>query len=127
MFVVNSDGSIFVTRGDVGAIEVGINVQESAGNVFKKGDILRLNVHEARHTDRVILMKDVEIMSDTDEVAITLTRDDTKIGSLINRPVDYWYELELNPDTTPQTLIGYDTAGPKIFRLFPEGADNICV
>ena len=26
-------------------------------------------------------------------------------------------------DTQPQTIIGYDEDGAKVFRLFPEGAD----
>ena len=63
------------------------------------------------------------ISDDTATVDITLERVDTKIGEIINKPVDYWYEIELNPDTTPQTLIGYDDDGPKIFRLFPEGGE----
>lgn len=38
--------------------------------------------------------------------------------------MDYWYEVELNPETEAQTIIGYDEDGPKIFRLYPEGDDE---
>ena len=124
MFVVNTDGSIHATRGDIGSFEVSAKVSETTFYVFKRGDIVRLNVHERNHPDRVVLLKEVEVNSETESVIISLSREDTKIGDLINKPVDYWYEVELNPETTPQTFIGFDNDGPKIFRLFPEGADK---
>ena len=124
MFRVNSDGSVYVTRGDIGSLKVGIKVSEDTEYVFKSGDMVRLTVYERKHPERVVLRKDVDVTSDTSTVVITLGRDDTKIGDLISKPVDYWYEVELNPDTVPQTFIGYDVDGPKIFRLFPEGADD---
>lgn len=124
MFIVNSDGSIHATRGDIGSFEVSAKVSESDFYVFKSGDIVRFNVHERNHPDRVVLDKRFEVGSETEVVVISLSREDTKIGNIINKPVDYWYEVELNPDTTPQTFIGYDNDGPKIFRLFPEGADE---
>ena len=127
MFIVNSDGSIHATRGDIGSFEVSAKVSESAFYAFKNGDVVRFNVHERNHPDRVVLIKDVHVKVETESVIISLSREDTKIGGFINKPVDYWYEVELNPDTTPQTFIGYDNDGPKIFRLFPEGADEQCM
>lgn len=124
MFVVNNDCSIHITRGDIGAIEVSMLTDEGAEYIFKSGDKVRLNVHERKRPDHVVLLKDIEVTADTPVVVITLGRDDTKIGDLIDRPVNYWYEIELNPDTVPQTIVGYDEAGPKIFRLFPEGDDK---
>lgn len=124
MFAVNNDGSIYITRGDIGSLKVGMKTLEGTDYVFKSGDIVRLNVHERKHPERVVLLKDVHVDSETTIVTITLSRDDTKIGSIIGKPIDYWYEVELNPDTVPQTFIGYDNYGPKIFRLFPEGADE---
>ncbi|MBO5887483.1 MAG: hypothetical protein J6Q60_05630 [Bacteroidaceae bacterium] len=126
MFIVNSDGSIHATRGDIGSFEVGIKVSESADYVFKNGDIVRFTVYERKRPDRVVLMKKVHVDSETVSVVVSLSREDTKIGDLIDKPVDYWYEVELNPDTAPQTFIGYDKDGPKIFTLFPEGADELC-
>ena len=63
----------------------------------------------------------MRVLQPTDLVTISLSSTDTRIGEIINKPVDYWYEIELNPDTTPQTIIGYDADGPKILKLFPEG------
>ena len=127
MFIINDDGSIHATRGDIGSFEVGIKISESDQYVFKSGDVVRFNVHERKRPDRVVLLKDVKVDTETEMVVISLSREDTKIGDLISKPMDYWYEVELNPDTAPQTFIGYDNDGPKIFRLFPEGADEPCM
>jgi hypothetical protein len=79
---------------------------------------------EKKNCDNVVLQKDVLVESEMSTVDVNLERSDTKLGNIIDKPVDYWYEIELNPDTTPQTIIGYDSDGPKIFRLFPEGVDT---
>ena len=132
MFIVNKDGSIHVTRGDIGTFEVGIQVvsdpempEETTEYVFNSGDVVRINVHERNHPERVVLSKDIVVANSTTSVEISLEREDTKIGDLISKPVTYWYEVELNPDTAPQTFIGYDTNGPKLFILYPEGADKV--
>ncbi len=79
---------------------------------------------QAGKCDQVVLRKDVEITEETYVATVSLESTDTKVGELIHKPKDFWYEVELNPDTMPQTLIGYDKDGPKIFRLYPEGADS---
>ena len=84
-----------------------------------------LLVTKKKACDEVVLSKSVEAIPDTTEVDFKLTTEDTRIGEVINKPVDYWYEIELNPDTYPQTLIGYDEDGPKIFRLYPEGVKEL--
>ena len=68
--------------------------------------------------------KVTEVTEETTTVNISLESDDTKIGNLVNKPTKYWYEIELNPDTTPQTIVGYDLDGEKIFMLYPEGDDK---
>lgn len=123
MFIINDDKSIYLTRGDVASIDVSANISETEPYVFKPGDMVRLNIVEKKNYDNVVLQKDVVVEEETFSVNIVLTRNDTKIGGIINKPVDYWYEIELNPETVPQTFIGHDTDGPKIFRLFPEGDD----
>ena len=127
MFIVKSDGSIHATRGDIGAFEVGIKSPEGTDYVFKSGDVIRFNVHERNHPENVVLDKRVHVDTETTTVVISISKEDMKIGDYINKPVIYWYEVELNPDTTPQTFIGYDSDGPKIFTLFPEGADEKCM
>lgn len=71
--------------------------------------------------DVVVLQKDITVEHESASVDILLTSYETRIGSIINKPIDYWYEVELNPETEAQTIIGYDEDGPKIFRLYPEG------
>lgn len=122
MFVINSDQSIHLTRGDVAVIQV------SAANgdtdyTFKSGDLVRLRVFEKKQCHCVVIQKDVLVENEVQTVDISLSKSDTKIGEIINKPVDYWYEIELNPETMPQTLIGYDASGAKVFRLYPEGDD----
>ena len=123
MFIVNSDKSIYITRGDIGMLVVNAEDTNNELHTFEPGDLVRLRIFKKNKHDEVVLQKDVDIVVDTQVVEFALTREDTKIGDIINKPVDYWYEVELNPDTTPQTIIGYDLDGPKIFKLFPEGSD----
>ena len=55
---------------------------------------------------------------------IALEGYETKFGEVINKPKQYWYEVELNPETSPQTIIGYDEEGAKLFTIYPEGSDK---
>ena len=124
MFTITADKSVYLTRGDMAVIEVNAYVDESELYTFKAGDVVRLKVFTKKQPDDIVLTKDVAVDEDTTTVDIRLDGHDTKIGGLINKPVDYWYEIELNPDTSPQTIVGYDSDGPKIFRLFPEGGNS---
>lgn len=124
MFVINEDKSIYLTRGDVASIVV--SATSSTGGMYKfaVGDVVRLKVFEKKGCDCVLLIKDVTVEEEAESVNIYLEKDDTKIGGLIHKPTDYWYEVELNPLTAPRTIIGYDEDGAKVFRLFPEGGDE---
>lgn len=122
MFVVNTDKSIYVTRGDAGAF----NVQAKLGDAdytFRVGDVVRFKVFEKKKCDRVVLVKDVRVTEETDTVLVFVDTNEMKFGKVINKPVDYWYEIELNPEGHAQTIIGYDDDGAKILKLFPEGGD----
>ena len=70
------------------------------------------------------MAKDTLVEEETTTVNISLNSEDTKIGNLVNKPTKYWYEIELNPDTNPQTIVGYDLEGEKIFMLYPEGDEE---
>lgn len=122
MFVVNKDASIYVTRGDSCIITVTAKEGEE-DYTFKAGDILRIKVFEKKACHCVVIQKDFLIVEDTLVMDLGLTEEETRIGPVISKPVDYWYEIELNPGNSPQTIIGYDDDGPKIFKLFPEGQD----
>lgn len=125
MFIVNSDKSIYLTRGDAASLIISADGIDGEVYTFVTGDIIRFRVFKKNRHDDVVIQKDVEIEVESQTAEIMLTKDDTKIGEIINKPIDYWYEIELNPETIPQTIVGYDSAGPKVFRLFPEGGDLI--
>lgn len=122
MFTVNDDLSIYATRGDVGVFNVEATLDD-APYTFRSGDVVRFKAFGKKDCENVVLQKDVFVEEDTTQVEVFLEGDDTKIGEVISKPVDYWYEVELNPETRPQTIIGYDEDGAKIFKLFPEGKD----
>ncbi len=122
MFVLNEDLSIYVTRGDMAAFSVEASDGDQA-YTFQPGDVLRFKVFEKKACQNVVLQRDFPVTQAAQTVQIALLGEDTKIGEVISKPVDYWYEVEMNPETAPQTLIGYDENGPKVFRLFPEGRD----
>ena len=122
MFMVNDDMSIYITRGDVAFLRV---TAENGGvrYRFQPGDIVRMKVFAKKDCANVAFQKNFPVTTETEFVDILLTEEETKIGGVISKPVDYWYEIELNPYTNPQTIIGYDDDGAKIFKLFPEGRD----
>lgn len=122
MFTVNEDLSIYATRGDAVILNVGAD-NNGVPYVFQPGDIVRVRIFEKKGCHCVVLLKDVVVSEATERVDISLAKEETKFGELISKPKDYWYEIELNPDDDPQTIVGYDDNGPKVFRLFPEGAD----
>lgn len=122
MFLINDDMSIYVTRGDAVFFEVGAE-ENGEAYIFRAGDVLRFKVFSKKNCEDVVLQKDFPVEEDTTTVNIILTKQDTKIREVISKPTDYWYEVELNPFTNPQTIIGYDDEGAKVFRLYPEGDD----
>lgn len=123
MFQINEDKSIYLTRGDACIIKV--EVTDNKGNIqtLHEGYIVRLKVFDKKGCGCVVLQKDVKVNSEMTSVQIPLSKEETKIGEIINKPKDYWYEIELNPDKAPQTIVGYDEDGAKILKLFPEGGD----
>ena len=124
MFALNDDLSIYATRGDIVFFSVtAADKVTGAPYKFAAGDVVRIKVYGKKDAESVVLQKDFPVTENTETVEIFLTEEDTKIGEVISKPQDYWYEVELNPDENPQTIIGYDEDGAKVFRLFPEGAD----
>lgn len=116
------DGTIIsITRGDTGTVDVSATNHDGESYSFQQGDIVRFKVMQKKRCDVVVLQKDISVEHESASVDIPLTSQETRIGSIINKPIDYWYEVELNPETDAQTIIGYDEDGPKIFRLYPEG------
>lgn len=122
MFKIDSTTKqINITRGDIGTISISALNEDGEDYTFQVGDILRLGVFTAKNFNDIIFQKDIEVLEATTSVDLSLDSTETTIGDIINKPVDYWYEIQLNPDTEPQTIIGYDENGAKIFKLYPEG------
>lgn len=123
MFKINNDKSIYLTRGDIANILVTANTSDGNLYTFQKGDVVRFKVFKRRDCGCVEIQKDTVVEEETTEVTIFLGKEDTKIGDVISKPTNYWYEVEMNPNTNPQTIIGYDEDGEKLFVLYPEGSD----
>lgn len=124
MFVVHDNMTIYATRGDVVYFPVEKKVGE-AKYLFQPGDIVRIRVCEKKNYSKVFLLKDFEVEESTTSVNIFLDKWAMKFGPIINKPTDYWYEVELNPDTYPDTIIGHNESGPAVFKLFPEAKDVV--
>ena len=124
MFVVHEDMTIYATRGDVVYFPVE-KKQGDAKYLFQPGDIVRIKICEKKNYAKVLLLKDFVVEEEATSVNIFLDRFDTKFGEIINKPVDYWYEIELNPDTFPDTFVGHNEKGAAIFKLFPEAKDVV--
>ncbi len=122
MFTMNDDLSIYATRGDI----VFFSVTADDNGVlykFQPGDIVRMAIYGKKEAENCVMQKDFPVEEVTEKVMIFLDEQDTKIGDIISKHKDYWYEVVLNPDTMPQTIIGYDENGAKVFRLFPESTE----
>lgn len=123
MFRINdADKSIHATRGDILFFSVGAMQGEDV-YMFQPDEEVRFTVYGKKDANTVYLQKDFKVYEESNLVDITLTKEETRFGDVISKPTDYWYEVELNPDTAPQTLIGYDEDGPKVLTLYPEGRE----
>ena len=127
MFKIKNN-TIYCTRGDKGNIPITIPLDEENTEFYKfqVGDKVRIGVYEEDKLDGcALILKEVEVTEISELVSISLTSDETRIGDIINEPVDYWFEIIFNDDTT---ILGYDEeTGAKIFKLLPEGSDKRCV
>lgn len=117
--VVNN--KIMINRGNIGTLSVSALDDNKLPYTFKVGDVIRFKIMKENDCNNVIKQKDITVSSESTEIDIDLVAADTTIGPIINDSVNYWYEVKLNPDTAPQTIIGFDDEGPKIFELYPEG------
>ena len=123
--IFDKKGNIEHTRGDILPLAISTTNDDGTDYIFKEGDVVRFTIYKQGDCGCVELQKDVVVEEETTEVLIDLTKEDTRIGELISEPVTYNYEVELNPDTRPQTIIGYTVKnGPKLFTLTPEADDK---
>lgn len=131
MFKINDDFTIHLTRGDAVLFDVGADTTDPDGNaaryVFTPGETVRLVVYGKKNCKNVVLSKSFKVTEETETVSVFLSGDETTIGKPINKPTDYWYDVEvISPDDriSPRTILGYDEDGAKLFRLYPEGSEQ---
>lgn len=89
---------------------------------FKVGDIIEFKVYKEKGLDQLpVLYKRLVVETAGPSFDIELTPEETNIGDPMNDMVEYWYEIELNNDTS---IVCYDDVnGPKILELYPKGVD----
>lgn len=122
MLRIENENEIHINRGDAGVIDFIIPLEGCKRYTFNVGDTITFGVYERNGFNKCpLLFKTIEIEKATDICHIELTKEDTTIGDLINREVEYWYEIQYNDN---ETVLGYDEDGAKIFMLYPEG--KIC-
>ena len=115
------DGTtIKLNRGDVLNLTLSAKLEDNTDYTFQVGDKVVFSVYEKnKMSDKAVLIKEINITESSQSVVIRLDSNETKIDNLINKPVEYWYEIELNDE---YTIIGYDDAGAKVLMLYPEGS-----
>lgn len=116
MFSIDYKKGISITWGDCGAIQVTAKNTE-----FPAGSVLRLTVYGITDPEAVELMKDITVEEAAATVAIDLLPEDTRFCDRSTVEQTYRYDITLNPDTAPQTLVGHDATGPKTFTVLPKG------
>lgn len=115
------DGTtIKLNRGDVLNLTLTLKTSDGSDYTFQANDKIVFSVYnKGKMTNDAVLLKEITVGEPSESVTINLSSQETKIGDLINKPVEYWYEVELN---NQYTVIGYDDTGAKILLLYPEGS-----
>lgn len=109
------DGTtLHFNRGNV--VTFGLSIK---GYIFEADDRIKVNIYE-KNKMNLDPVSETEIIVEekTPTVKITIPKENTTIGRASTKPVEYWYSIVLND---AQTVIGYDSNGPKILMLYPEG------
>jgi hypothetical protein len=111
-----------VTRGDTVFLNI---VAENNGEpyTFQPGEVVYFKVFAKKDCRDVVLRKGFPIVDYAQNVEIILDSSDTKMGEVISKPRDLWYEIELESFGSVMTIVGYDEDGAKVFKLFPGGDD----
>lgn len=127
MAKIDSNYNIETNRGNMLPLTIKQKLRDDGSQVmFKSGDIVRFTIMEKNNCDNVFVQKDVEVKSECESVEIIIPAEEMKLGEIINKPATYWYEVELNPDTSDTiTILGYTKEkGAKILTLCPESGDK---
>lgn len=126
MLNIDKDKNIELTRGDMLPLTIKAKNKDGSDYVFQPNDVIRFSIVKKKDYNDVEFQKDFKVLEQSISVDIELTANETKLGDTISKPVDYWYEVELNPDTEKtQTIIGYTKEkGATLFTLLPESGES---
>lgn len=123
---IENDRDIELTRGDM--LPLTVTADNLIGNdyEFKAGDILEFKVYEKGNPANVVLEKQFTVDKTCTEFYMEIPSEDTRIGELISKPVEYNYELTLNPNTSrTMTIIAHTKKdGAPKFILGVEAGGN---
>ena len=112
--------TIKLNRGDSLSLNLSITLEDNSNYTFKVGDTIVFSVYnKGKMNEDAVLLKEINVLEQSESLSISLTNEETKIGELMNKPLEYWYEVELN---NQYTVIGYDDTGAKLLILYPEGS-----
>ncbi len=111
--------TINLTRGDSLNINLSLELVDGTAYEFKQGDKIIFSVYEKnKMSEPAILLKTFIVNQNGENFDLNFTSQETRFGPFINKPIDYWYEIELNDE---YTVVGYDETGAKILKIYPEG------
>lgn len=114
------NNTIKVNRGDELNLILTLKYSDGTSYTFQNGDKIVFSLYNKKKmSGQAVVVKEINITQSSESVEIQLTSEQTKIGELIDKPIEYWYEIELNDK---DTVVGYDEDGAKILMLYPEGS-----
>lgn len=120
MLVIDNDQTIHINRGDKLLVEFSIKNGDE-DYTFKGSDTIKFSIYNKKgFNQNPVVQKIFEATDGETIIDIEISGNEMKIADYINKPVEYWYEIELNND---DTVVGYDQDGAKILMLYPEGMD----
>ena len=112
--------TIKLNRGDVLSLTLSVSYTDGTSYSFTANDTVVFSVYNKNQmSGNAVFMKTINVTTPGQTLPVNLTSNDTKFGNLIDKPVEYWYEFELN---NQYTVLGYDDSGPKKLILYPEGS-----
>lgn len=91
MFKIINKNQILINRGDIGIIDLTIPISKEENYVFEQGDVITFAVYSTNSYQKdPIIYKEVTVDEEGQTVVtIELESEDTKIGPVINMPVQY--------------------------------------
>lgn len=110
--------NIHINRGDRLLFEYSIN-NDGTDYVFQEGDFVTFAIYgKGKMNDLPFVYEKFIPEVGSTSIDIDIAKEKMRIGDYINKPKDYWYEIQLNDEITTH---GYKKDGAKILTLYPEG------